>query len=460
MDPSRAQPLTPYHDGIVETFLGRIPADRLERFSPDPGGSYILGCSGGLDSSLLAVLYAHLFRRGRLTRPPVLFHLNHRLRLSAYRDERFVEELGRFLDLPVYTERCRVGRLARRMRLNLEEAGRLVRYRKMDDLRGEMDAPVYAVTAHHADDFVETMLLKILRGATENAFRMPDLVDLEVRRGRSHLSVLRPLLFLDRWTLNRLADDLCLKFREDPSNRSSRFKRNRLRESVVPFLREEGLNASALWLRANGSSVRFGVNDSRAYAESSQIQPLSHVRLPLSLLAGADAGETKSVLDRALRRLGCAPVQGTEHGPLGEILRQSNRGRILLRAPGWIASSSRSSLWIFREDCPLLCPPIIEKTVIDGEGLVQWMVRLAKREAEDPTIPRGRERIYSLSKEGAMGLYRPGLLTQTGRKAKGLFQELDVPVPLRSCVPLELRGGLLVRICLSWIEERADFFVG
>lgn len=443
----------------LDAFLEAIPASRRRSFVVSPDAIHVIGCSGGVDSTLLAALYRRLFERGEMRRSPVLVHLNHRLRLSAYRDECFVEELARWLDLPAYIERRQAREFARRTSGNLEEAGRRLRYRLLYRVCRSLasDGSAVAVTAHHAGDFAETVLMKILRGATDNAFHMPDRLVLPV--GRHQLDLLRPLLFLDRPEIEALAQRLQLPFRTDPGNASMEFRRNRMRARVVPLLREEGWKPEKAWTRSNDSPPAFGpaaAGSPSSVPECAGKQGLrmhadiSVVRLPLVLFHGATAQELKAVLDRALRRLLCAPVQGdAHHGVLGDILRQSQSGRLEVHGPDFILASSRESLWILRKDCALLKAPHV---ATDGDPL-EWIVRSS---GPGPSLRRR----FALSEGEEIGLFAPGLQTVDGESVADLLRERDVPVLLRCAIPLVLRGGLVSRICTSWIGEREDFACG
>lgn len=438
----------------LDGFLDGLLPDRRRSFVPDPHAHYVIACSGGADSVLLAVLYARLHQRGELHTLPSLFHLNHRLRLSAYRDERFVEGLARCLDMPLYVERRRVKEFARRTSRNLEEAGRILRYRWLQRLTASLASPgcqSFAVTAHHAGDFAETVLMKILRGATTNAFLMPDQILLPV--GSHALQILRPLLFLDRPEIEEMVHALHIPFRVDPGNASMDYRRNRLRARVVPLLREEGWRPGDAWLRSNGSAKAFAQISGQASG------PVSFLRLPLSFVQGATASELKSTVDRALRRMLCGPLQGDANGGvLGDILRQSLKGRLEVHGPDFKVLSSRKSIWILREDSYLLSLPRVQccgpANPEDGDDahrpLTTWAVSSADRVGS-------MQRRFRLADSEEVALFTPGLVTVAGRRMGDLFSDLDVPASLRRGIPLILRHGRVRRVCMSWLGERQDY---
>lgn len=398
-----------------------LPGLTVADLVPDRTLVYIVGCSGGLDSVVLAHLYSELFHAGELDESPVLFHLDHGLRLSSARDARFVERLAATLDLPLYSDRIRLRVLALRGGFNLEEAGRLARYRRMLRIGRQLSLPFVGVTGHHADDYAESVLLKMIRGATDRAFIMPSFIELSLSR-KEIIPLFRPLLKTTRADLLRYAKEHGIAYREDPTNQSDEYRRNRLRHTVVPALKDEGWEPGALWRRLHAGE-RFGCTTLTA-------PNLEHLVLPFALFEGASVGEVKHVLDRALLRLALKPVQGSANsGVLGEIMKQSLSDRLKVQTKDWILCSAGDAIWIFRSDAAILKRPI-------------WS------EDEREFIIHGRKVFrYARGERQTIAFFEPGMRTKTGRKLKDIFLREAIPLPLRSVVPLIVEDGRVVRIC-------------
>jgi tRNA(Ile)-lysidine synthetase-like protein len=199
----------------------------------------VVGVSGGADSVCLLQVLCQLAQEYGLQLH--VAHLNHMLRPEAAADAAFVQELAHRRGLPVTVGYARVGAIAGRLRLGLEEAGRLARYRLFDCVADRVGAQRIAV-AHHADDQVETVLLNILRGAGPAG-----LAGMRPRRGR----IIRPLLFATREEIAAYCRDQGLAWRRDASNLSREFLRNRIRHQLLPLLRKEynpGLDRAILRL--------------------------------------------------------------------------------------------------------------------------------------------------------------------------------------------------------------------
>jgi len=195
------------------------------------GRGVLVAVSGGLDSVALACALRELSQGYRLRLS--IGHVNHGLRgAESEADQAFVEALGRTLGLPVLGERVEPERLRAvgpsRDRPTHQEAARALRYAALARMAGVAGAE-HVATAHTADDQAETLLLRLLRGCGPDGLagipeRSPD--------GR----IVRPLLAVSRAELARFAAARGLAWREDASNASPRYARNRLRRDWLPGL--------------------------------------------------------------------------------------------------------------------------------------------------------------------------------------------------------------------------------
>ena len=191
---------------------------------------YLVGVSGGRDS---IVLLHWLMEEG--CRNLVVCHLNHGLRgRQSGADAAFVRRLAKSHGLPFETAKVRVNQLAEEQGLSLEEAGRKARFEFFKSI-GRIYRCPRVVLGHHADDQVETVLMNLCRG-TGNLSGMRSVSEVSTPAGR--IQLLRPLLGVWRNEVDAYLDVRGLSFREDGSNSSEQFLRNRIRSKLVPCLRE------------------------------------------------------------------------------------------------------------------------------------------------------------------------------------------------------------------------------
>ncbi|MDD3481090.1 MAG: tRNA lysidine(34) synthetase TilS [Patescibacteria group bacterium] len=192
----------------------------------------ILAVSGGVDSVVLLDLFACLLPKSNL----FVAHVNHGLRKEADKDEAFALDLAGSYGIKFYSKKLKLVKKD-------EGTARAARYDYLLGLRDELGAD-YIVTAHHANDQLETILLNLTRGAGP--------VELW---GMKELSgpILRPLLGNTREDILAYAKKKKLKYVLDETNNDTTYSRNLIRHKVVPELLR--INPSLLSGISNNSKV-------------------------------------------------------------------------------------------------------------------------------------------------------------------------------------------------------------
>jgi tRNA(Ile)-lysidine synthase len=213
-----------------------------ERLGVRDGIPVVLAVSGGADSMALLHLAAALapMHRWRLH----VAHLDHALRDGSADDGRFVADAATAFDAQVHFRRSDVSALARERGEGLEEAGRAARYAFLADVAREVGSDATVMTAHTADDQAETVLLNLARGAG-----LAGLSGIAERVG----NIVRPLLTLRRRELRDALDAAGIAYRDDPTNVSEQFARNRARSELIPML--ERLHPRAVEALARAASL-------------------------------------------------------------------------------------------------------------------------------------------------------------------------------------------------------------
>src|SRR5690606_24704080 len=143
-------------------------------------------------------------------------------------DEDFVLALGDTLDLEVFVEHFDTTAFALEKKISVQMAARELRYQWFKELRESLGYH-YVLTAHHADDDLETFFINLVRGTgLEGLTGIPP----------QNEFILRPLLIFSRESIESFAKNHRLSWREDSSNASSKYLRNKLRHDLIPVLRE------------------------------------------------------------------------------------------------------------------------------------------------------------------------------------------------------------------------------
>jgi len=195
------------------------------------GRSVLVAVSGGLDS--IALVHALLEIAGENDLKLSIGHVNHGLRgEESEADQASVMELANRLGVPAFGRRVEPGRLrvgrSSRERPTLQEAARTLRYRALREMAVEAGCE-HIATAHNADDQAETVLLRVFRGSG------PDGLGGIPERSADGV-VVRPLLRVSRAQIEAFASERGFSWREDRSNRSVAYARNRLRLRWLPGL--------------------------------------------------------------------------------------------------------------------------------------------------------------------------------------------------------------------------------
>ncbi len=199
----------------------------LRRQGVRPGDTILAAVSGGPDSMALF----HLLSDERTAFPfrVAIAHFNHRLRSSAGADEAFVRGAARRAGLPYFSGRRDVKAYARAHRLNVEEAGRLLRYAFLEKAAARAGANFIA-TGHTMNDQAETVLMRMLRGTGLTGLAgIPAIGD---------RSVIRPLIGLIRKDILGYLKARGIAYREDETNRDTTILRNRVRLKLIPYLQK------------------------------------------------------------------------------------------------------------------------------------------------------------------------------------------------------------------------------
>ena len=189
----------------------------------------LLATSGGIDSMVLLALCHQLKLDIRVA------HCNFQLRdAESDADEKFVKAQCEKLDILLFVNHFDTKKFAEAQKLSIQVVARNLRYDWFNTLLINNDYD-YILTAHHLDDSLETFLINFTRGSG-----LDGLTGIPQQNG----NIVRPLLPFSRNEIETFAKENNLNWREDSSNTSDKYLRNKLRHDVIPVLKE--LNPSLL----------------------------------------------------------------------------------------------------------------------------------------------------------------------------------------------------------------------
>lgn len=191
----------------------------------------IAGVSGGADSVCLLCMLKKMREEKQIADLSVV-HVNHNLRgASSDGDQKFVEDLCRKWEIPIYVFQVDPIRFGKEKGLSEEEAGRILRRNCFETVMEERRGTKIAL-AHHANDNAETLLHNIARGTG-----LRGMGGIQPVKGK----YIRPLLCLKREEIQAYLEEQGQPYCEDETNGTDEYTRNRIRRHIIPCL-EESVN--------------------------------------------------------------------------------------------------------------------------------------------------------------------------------------------------------------------------
>ena len=206
----------------VETFLMKFVPNWQEE-------AFLLAVSGGVDSMVLLEIFFELQKKFKTLSFSVV-HIHHHLRKESDEEEEMVRNFCSERNIPLEVFHWEQGVA---QTVGIEEKARKFRYQKLEESMNKHKAS-YVVVAHHADDQVETVLMKLTRGST-----LEGIAGMKPIRSFGNGYLIRPFLTVDKEELYKYARIHQIPYREDPSNRSLEYTRNRFRQEIIPVLKQE-----------------------------------------------------------------------------------------------------------------------------------------------------------------------------------------------------------------------------
>lgn len=218
------------------------------------GRKLLVACSGGLDSAVLAHLCS------QIALDVTLAHCNFRLRgAESDGDAEFVVQLGAQLGVEVLQKGFDTKAFASTHRGSVQMAARELRYQWFSELIRDKEFD-FVLTAHHADDALETFLINLSRGTgMEGLTGIPEVNN----------EVVRPLLVFSREQISTYAEKQSISWREDSSNADNKYLRNRIRNQIVPHLKAlhptflQNFNQTQEYLQQSEALIQNHLNEIR-----------------------------------------------------------------------------------------------------------------------------------------------------------------------------------------------------
>ncbi len=402
---------------------------------------WLVAFSGGMDS--LALLHAV----AGLTRPPPLraVHINHRLQPQSDTWEQQCRETAQALGVDF---RALAVTVPPSSPAGPEEAARRARYAALEGLLQTGDV---LLMAHHLDDQVETLMLRLLRGSGS-----PGLAAMPAVRALGPGRLVRPLLDCTRADIEHYVRRRDLPWIEDPSNRDPRFDRNYLRQRVLPVIAERWPGYRQTLGRAAALSEESAQLDRELAEQDCHALALSPLApsLPVAALEELSPGRCRNLLRHWLQQRGLpTPSMAQLQVLMDEVVGARGDAVPLLEWPGAQLRRFRGELhampplaafeperrWPLSPAVPVAVPGVGTVALEAGRG-GGIAVDYLRDGAVEVRFRRGGERCRPRGRAGSQML-------------KKLLQEYGVEPWLRDRVPLVYIRDELAAVGDYWVCE-------
>lgn len=409
--------------------------------------TYKVGFSGGADSTTL--LHALVKIHRQLDVPVSAIHINHGIHPEA---DEWQRQCVRFCDQHNVELTCLKIDLQNCSGKGLEAEARHLRYESMSAMLNAGDC---LLTAHHADDQAETLLLNLMRGSgVDGLTAMPESRPL----GQGVLQ--RPLLKFKNSALRDYLHDNHINWSEDPSNQHLNHDRNFVRHQVIPLLEQR-------WPKVNQRLLltQEAMTDARQLLENLADEYLdANLTHPFVLTITSACRENpelfKLVVRRWTRQSGTAAISAYNLSSLCEQVRHTGSdNKVSIIWGGWLLRWYKDHLWLQKDKETQPCPTVKWPAKCNEVNLGNDSGRLvlvpgdtleSRTIGDDSFSAPGELSVCSRVDVKEPVIYQGGM----HKSLKKMFQSADIPPWLRNSIPLCSLDGKLVAVGDWCFEEQ------
>lgn len=194
------------------------------------GEKIVFGVSGGPDSIFMLDILNKIKLNKELDFEIIVAHVNHMIREEASEDEQYVMDFCEKNNIQCFIKRIDVLKYANNKKVGTEEAGRILRYEFFDEILRKEKAQKIAI-AHNKNDKAETIIMNLLRGTGTAGLK-----GIEPIRDNKFI---RPILEIDRKEIEEYCTYNKLEPRIDKTNFENVYTRNKVRNIIIPYIKEE-----------------------------------------------------------------------------------------------------------------------------------------------------------------------------------------------------------------------------
>jgi tRNA(Ile)-lysidine synthase len=427
----------------------------------------IVAVSGGADSSALLLLLSPLRSERDQHIDLVVGHFDHQLRSvrDTKADRAYVESLSSRLGVPVTFGAGDVRRRAKDCGESVEEAARNLRYAFLRSVAVDESASMVAV-GHTADDQVETILHRIIRGTgIEGLAGMKPRRDWPFGNGPQ---LIRPLLCISRRDTEAYCRAFQLQPREDATNQQFAATRNRIRKKVLPAIREINPEVGAALLRLGAIASEHLAHLDRSVADTWAMVVKSEepesISFDRSGLLSVDRAVAARSVQRAVYAVGGADLSGWQITQIVDHLSGNSNTRWGIDLPDGVrVNIANRRLIVHRTEATVIQAPAEVELALPGQTRVRdWAI--GTEFSEGPEEPLNHPLAATIDADAIQGALvvrsrQPGdrlrpLGLRGTKKVQDILVDAKVPRAERDGVPIIVDNAGIVWVTGHCIAER------
>ncbi len=322
------------------------------------GDILVVACSGGADSMCLLDIITTL--KDELNLKVIVAHVNHKLRLESEQEALMVENYSKkhglefeLLEINEYlTENF------------TEEDARKRRYKFFEEVVKKYNAS-FLLTAHHGDDLIETILMRLTRGSNLSGY-----IGIKEVSTCDNYKILRPLLSVNKDDILKYNRDNNVTFSEDKTNKELIHTRNRYRHVVLPFLKKENPKVNEKYLKFSKELIEYD-NFVNTYIVNNKFIVDNFIDIN-KVLSESDFVKRKclELLVKDIQSKDYFDISDSQMDNLVKLLNQSNKSIDLNN--NYMGVNSYGKVYIVKKENNTLEEVILDKTTLVGNFIFTY----------------------------------------------------------------------------------------
>ena len=388
--------------------------------------SIVVACSGGPDSMCLLNLL--LEQKETKNLKLICAHVNHKMRVESEEEALFVEEYCNKYGI-VYEYMA----ITNYDNNNFHDQARIKRYNFFKELLKKYDAK-YLMTAHHGDDLIETILMRIVRGSNISGYS-----GFQKENNYVDYLLIRPLINVTKKEIEQYNLENSIPYVIDQSNEKDKYTRNRYRHKILPFLKEEDNDVHKKFLKFSKELNSLNVFLTN-YMSNILTEIIKDDTLDLSLFGNLDEFIKRKVIESMIDKIQEDNILYIEDKHIDAIidLIKNNKSNVSIDLPnGFIAEKSYNEFkikkaknannYFLKLDKEIkLSNGFVIKEVENTDDNSNFILRLSSEEITFPLYVRNRLDGDKIEVKNLNG----------HKKVKDIMIDSKIPVDRRDCWPV------------------------